>query len=209
MVVQAEGAGWAIDGQPERARAAVGAIAETGRSTLIELRRLLGVLRDGDQDGVAPQPGLAELAGLVEGFRSSGLSVALELGLLDPVELRLLPESLQLAVFRIVQEGLTNVLKHAGPAAKAGVRVSLGQDELSVEVQDDGIGAAAEAGLVGHGLIGIRERVGLFGGQCEIGAGSGGGFTVSVRLPRPEAFSRVGPDDGLSLERTLGGGERK
>jgi signal transduction histidine kinase len=190
MVVQAEGAGWAIDGRPEQARTAVATIAETGRTTLIELRRLLGVLRAGDEDGVAPQPGLADLPALVEGFRGSGLSVVHNQVPAQEVEGELLrlPDSLQLAVFRIVQEGLTNVLKHAGQAARAQVEVQIvgrsasGSAELVVEIQDDGIGMPA-ARLPGHGLIGIRERVALFGGSAEIGPVAGGGFRVRAGFP--------------------------
>jgi signal transduction histidine kinase len=217
MVVQAEGAGWAIDDRPEQARAAVAAITETGRSTLNELRRLLGVLRSDAQDGMAPQPGLAALPGLIESFRDSGLSIVLEsapapasTGLPASTEppafpglptLTQLPESLQLAAFRIVQEGLTNVLKHAGPAARAVVTVRClpptdSAVELLVEIRDDGIGAGGPpesgAGPAGHGLIGIRERVALFGGRVQIGPGAGGGFTVRAVLPVPiEAGSQV------------------
>ncbi len=188
MVVQAEGAGWAIDDRPEQARAAVATIAQTGRSTLIELRRLLGVLRAGDQDGVAPQPGLADLPALVDGFGRSELSVVLDS---EPETLVTLPESLQLAAFRIVQEGLTNVLKHAGPAARARVTVrALRQPdapaELLVEIRDDGMGSgAAPSSGTGHGLIGIRERVALFDGRVELGSVPGGGFAVRAVLPLP------------------------
>ena len=188
--MQAEGAGWAIDSRPEQARTAVATIAETGRTTLIELRRLLGVLRAGDEDGVAPQPGLADLPALVEGFRGSGLSVVHQSDPAEEVERELLrlPDSLQLAAFRIVQEGLTNVLKHAGPAARAQIEVQIvgrsepGPAELVVEIQDDGIGTAVGRPS-GHGLIGIRERVALFGGRAEIGPAAGGGFRVRACFP--------------------------
>jgi len=187
MVVQAEGAGWAIDDRPEQARIAVATIAETGRASLVELRRLLGVLRAGAQDGVAPQPGLADLPALVEGFRSSGLSVTLAAECATRSESMDYPDSLQLAIFRIVQEGLTNVLKHAGLAARAQVAVRVLQPpgasaELLVEVRDDGIGASAAVGS-GHGLIGIRERIALFDGRAEIGPVPGGGFVVRGVLP--------------------------
>ena len=226
MVVQAEGAGWAIDGRPEQARTAVATIAETGRTTLIELRRLLGVLRAGDQDGVAPQPGLADLPALIEGFRGSGLSVVHHSVPAEEVEeLLRLPDSLQLAAFRIVQEGLTNVLKHAGRAARARVEVQVvrrsvpGAGELMVEIQDDGIGLAAarpsssikhlvpaapgeDPGVPppGHGLIGIRERVALFGGRAEIGPVAGGGFRVCACFP-------IGSPSSRDHARLPGGGE--
>jgi signal transduction histidine kinase len=143
------------------------------------------------------------LPALVEGFRGSGLSVVLAA---EPAssapdsepsgsatELFELPESLQLAAFRIVQEGLTNVLKHAGAAAQARVAVGVvhqGQAaaELLVEISDDGIGPGVRANArsdPGHGLIGIRERVELFGGRAEIGPGSGRGFSVRARFPLP------------------------
>jgi signal transduction histidine kinase len=202
MVVQAEGAGWAIDDRPEQARAAVATIAETGRSTLIELRRLLGVLRAGDEDGVAPQPGLADLPALIEGFRGSGLSVSSSWPGSGPdPDLGELPDGLQLAAFRIVQEGLTNVLKHAGPTARAQVGVRRDAAQLLVEIEDDGtgpgghpdgggplgtgpgvVGSGSGAPGTGHGVIGIRERVALFGGQVDIGPVPGG-FAVRARIP--------------------------
>jgi signal transduction histidine kinase len=164
---------------------------------LIELRRLLGVLRSGDQDGMAPQPGLANLSGLIDGFRSSGLSVrSPERYELSSVDLAHLPESLQLATFRIVQEALTNVLKHAGPAAQAAVEVSVhrpvdGRSRLVLQICDDGIGSTAHDARGGHGLVGIRERVALFDGEVEIGPVPGGGFVVRATLPLP---TEVGAD---------------
>jgi len=190
MVVQAEGAGWALDDAPEQAREAVGTIADTGRATLGELRRLLGVMRADGVHDLEPQPGLAELGALVARFRNNGLPVSLTA---PPAEANL-PESLQLAVFRMIQEGLTNVLRHAGPGAGATVTVTVSPDRLVVEVVDDGGGpadrgpsAAREPGPAavpsGHGLVGIRERVALFGGRCEIGAVAGG-FRIWAELPR-------------------------
>jgi signal transduction histidine kinase len=194
MVVQAEGAGWALDGEPEQARAALGAIAQTGRSTLVELRRLLGVLRAGDSDGVLPQPGLAELPALIDGFRTSGLTVEYpaELSRELPQALSRLPDSLQLAAFRIVQEALTNVLKHAGPGARARIRVGMRPSDepaaLVLEIMDDGIGATGDGGnrsSIGHGLVGIRERAALFDGEVRIGPVPSGGFGVRAVLPAP------------------------
>jgi signal transduction histidine kinase len=189
MVVQAEGAGWALDERPEQTRSALAAIAQTGRSTLIELRRLLGVLRSDDQDGMAPQPGLANLPMLIEGFRGSGLSIVSSSEPDRSLTLSL-PESLQLATFRIVQEALTNVLKHAGPAAKATVEVRVhrpadGPPMLVVQIQDDGVGLAGCEARAGHGLVGIRERVGIFDGEAEIGPASTGGFLVRATMPLP------------------------
>jgi signal transduction histidine kinase len=221
MVVQAEGAGWAIDGEPEQARTAIATIARTGRSTLVELRRLLGVLRADGVDGagvVAPQPGLTDLPALLNGFRGSGLLVdSAEAD--DVTQLsRTVPESLQLAAFRIVQEGLTNVLKHAGPTARATVRLAVlpasavatgatgaiaatgSQDSarLLVEICDDGLGSAAETRSAetrssGHGVVGIRERVALFEGRLDIGPRATGGFAVRAVLPIPTVHAPM-PD---------------
>jgi signal transduction histidine kinase len=204
MVVQAEGAGWAIDDQPEQARTAIATIARTGRSTLVELRRLLGVLRSDSMDGasmdgagpIAPQPGLADLPALLTGFRGSGLIVELVEDDVPPSQN--FPESLQLAAFRIVQEGLTNVLKHSGATARATVRLAVLPDSarLLVEIADDGLGSAADvdadadagsAELDGHGVVGIRERVALFEGRLELGPQAAGGFLVRAELPIPSS----------------------
>jgi signal transduction histidine kinase len=179
MVVQAEGAGWALDGQPERARAAIATIAATGRATLVELRRLLGVLRSGDEDGVAPQPGLADLDALVGGFRSSGIQVSAEISVDGAGAL---PPGLQLAAYRIVQEGLTNTLKHAGPGTAVTVRVRRVDAAVTVEIRDDGT-SSAPVSHPGHGLVGIRERAALFGGTARTGPCPGGGFQVLATLP--------------------------
>jgi signal transduction histidine kinase len=198
MVVQAEGAGWAIGSRPDQARAAVATIARTGRSTLVELRRLLGVLRSDASDGVLPQPGLADLCGLIQDFRSTGMKVVPDLDSDLEVKSPDVPDGLQLAAFRIVQEGLTNVLKHAGPSVEAKVIVRIDESsevgqsdvgELTVQVQDDGLGSSSidrddvEKRHVGHGLIGIRERVALFEGAVTIGADANGGFSVRAVLP--------------------------
>jgi signal transduction histidine kinase len=198
MVVQAEGAGWAIGSRPDQARAAVATIARTGRSTLVELRRLLGVLRSDASDGVLPQPGLADLCGLIQDFRSTGMKVVPDLDSDLEVKSPNVPDGLQLAAFRIVQEGLTNVLKHAGPSVEAKVIVRIDESsevgqsdvgELTVQVQDDGLGSSSidrddvEKRHVGHGLIGIRERVALFEGAVTIGADANGGFSVRAVLP--------------------------
>jgi signal transduction histidine kinase len=156
-------------------------IERSGREALVEMRRLLGVLRDGTDDNelLAPQPGIAELEQLAESVRAAGVPVELELD----GELRPLPPAVELAAYRIVQEALTNVLKHAAPA-RATVRVCLDGEALSVEVRDDGAdhGTAATNGG-GHGLPGMRERVALFGGSLESGTLPGGGFLVRARLP--------------------------
>ncbi|MBG0828400.1 sensor histidine kinase [Planomonospora sp. ID67723] len=181
MIVQADGAGYAIDQDPEQAREAVRVISATGRRALAEMRRMVGVLRadDGGVEEYAPQPDLSQLDGLVERVRASGL----------PVELRVvgvvreLPEGEQLTVYRIVQEALTNTLKHGGPGSGAVVEMEYGVRELVVRVCDDGRGAAARSRPGGHGLVGMRERAAMFGGTVEAGPRPGGGFQVVVRLP--------------------------
>ncbi|GLY31565.1 histidine kinase [Kineosporia sp. NBRC 101731] len=182
MVVQAEGASWAIDTAPDQARAAVVTIADTGRSTLAELRRLLGVLRGNEGKSAAPQPGLDDIRALVERFQLSGLNVGLEAGP-DP---ELVPESVQLATYRVVQEGLTNVLKHVGAGTPAQVAVRLADGEIQVEIRNEGRGSPPIVSVderAGHGLIGIRERAALFGGRTDIGHDPHGGFVVRAWFP--------------------------
>jgi signal transduction histidine kinase len=170
--------------QPEEAAKALAAIEATSRAALTELRRLLGVLRQEDepQGDLAPVPGLADLDGLLAEVAKAGLAVRLQ------VEGRpaQLPAGVDLSAYRIVQEALTNVVKHAGPA-RAQVAIRYRDHEVMVEVTDDGRGAAAPTGdgraRVGHGLIGMRERVAVFGGDLEVGPRPGGGFRVAARLP--------------------------
>jgi signal transduction histidine kinase len=156
-------------------------IADTGRQALVELRRVLGVLRDGDDaSGYLPQPGVAQLTDLVAQVRAAGLTADLDLDGV-PVELS---AGGQLAVYRIVQEALTNAVKHGGPAVRARVLLRYLPDSVEVEVTDDGRGAGAdEATPDGHGLVGMRERVALFDGVMTAGPRTGGGYRVWVRLP--------------------------
>jgi signal transduction histidine kinase len=185
MVVQAEGAAYAMDSAPENTRKALGAIAETGRSALVEMRRLLGVLRT--QDGVAdraPQPGVDQLEDLLEQVRSSGLPVEFTVDGV-PVEL---PQGVALAVYRIVQESLTNARKHGGPAVTAAVGMYYGEQELRLVVADNGRGAQALTDGQGSGLAGMRERVALFGGALRAGPlGPAPGFQVEAVLPYASA----------------------
>jgi signal transduction histidine kinase len=172
------------DSQPGEARKALAAIEATSRAALEELRRLLGVLRqDGEPQGsLAPAPGLADLDTLLGQVGEAGLEVKLRV---KGTRSRL-PLGVDLSAYRIVQEALTNVVKHAGPA-QAQVTVCYGDGEVTVEVTDDGRGAAAPAGDgqagSGHGLVGMRERVALFGGDLEAGPRPGGGYRVAARLP--------------------------
>ena len=157
-------------------------IEESGRQALGEMRRLLGVLRqrDGDKGLLAPQPGIAQLPELVERLRASGLEVELEIA----DDCRELEPALDLSVYRIVQEALTNVLRHA-QTTRASVSIGCDRDLLTIQVLDEGIGAAADASG-GHGLAGMRERVAVFGGRLIAGARSEGGFQVRVELPLAE-----------------------
>jgi signal transduction histidine kinase len=176
MVVQAQ-AGPRLIADPEGARGAFRAIEQSGREALVELRRLLGVLRATGPAADAPQPGLGSLQSLVDQVREAGLRVDLRVEG-DPVQL---PAGVDLSAYRIVQEALTNTIKHAG-AAEAEVLVRYGAGALDLEIVDNGSGPAAN-GHQGHGLIGIRERVALFGGEMQAGARDGHGYAVRARLP--------------------------
>jgi signal transduction histidine kinase len=158
---------------------ALRAVEETGRSALGEMRRLLGMMRRGDDDPeLAPQPGLDRLDVLLREVRRAGLPVDLQVEG-EPVEL---PVAIDLSAYRIVQEGLTNALKHAD-AGEAHVHIRYAADELRIQVSDDGNGAD-DVGLgLGHGLVGIRERVKLYGGEMTTAAANGGGFRLTTRLP--------------------------
>jgi signal transduction histidine kinase len=180
MVVQAGAARRSVAANPEQATAALTQIESTGRQALAEMRRLLGLLRDRRDGGeaLAPQPSLAHLDSLVLAAREAGLPVELTV----EGEPRPLPAGIDLSAYRIVQEALTNSLKHAGPA-RATVRICYGRAALEVQVWDDGRGANGRVDGEGHGLIGMRERVALFGGELEVGPRPGGGFRVAARLP--------------------------
>ncbi|GAA4620667.1 sensor histidine kinase [Actinoallomurus vinaceus] len=183
MVVQADGASYMVDIDPARARRAMETIGATGRQALTEMRRMLGVLREGDDAGpYAPQPGIEQLTELVGQIRTAGLPVDLTVEGV-PSEL---PTALQLTVYRIVQEALTNTRKHAGPAATAEVNLYYGDDAVEIRIRDDGRGAAAPDDGRGHGLVGMSERAALYGGSVRTGPRPGGGYEVSARLPVTE-----------------------
>jgi signal transduction histidine kinase len=179
MVVQAQ-AGPRLLAAPESAGEAFRSIETTGRDALVELRRLLGVLRGGDEQpaATAPQPGLDRLQGLVEQVRAAGLRVDLRVEG-EPVHL---PAGIDLSAYRIVQEALTNTLKHAG-RAEAEVIVRFEQSAVELEVLDNGTGPPPDPNGSGHGLVGMRERVALYGGILEAGSRNGHGFAVRARLP--------------------------
>lgn len=177
IVIQADGARYAAAKDPGVAVGTLETISTTGREALTEMRRLLGLLRDGDT-GVAPQPGLDDVRHLVDEARAAGTRVEADLPS-APVDV---PDGVGLAAYRIVQEALTNVRKHAGPGATASVRVAVGR-QVEVEVRDDGRGAAAPSDGHGLGLVGMRERAAVHGGTLRAGPAPGGGFAVSARLP--------------------------
>ena len=179
MVVQATGAQRLVRTRPEAAEDALGVIAETGRQSLADLRRMLGLLRrEDDRVPTAPQPTLVDVPDLVAEFVDAGV----------PVDLRMpdrtsLDGPVGLSAYRIVQEALTNVLKHADPQ-RVIVDVRLLDTRVEVEILDDG-GAARQLDTVGggYGLVGMRERAGLVGGTLEAGPRPGGGFRVAATLP--------------------------
>ncbi|MGD3106634.1 sensor histidine kinase [Streptomyces sp. YGL11-2] len=188
MVVQADGAAYVLDAAPDQARQALETISGTGRQALAEMRRLLGVLRTGEQaEGgeYVPQPGVEQLADLIDQVRGAGLPVDFRV----VGEPRSLPSSVELTAYRIVQEALTNARKHGGPGVSATVRLAYQDDDVDVLVEDDGRGAQHElyedggSDGLGHGLIGMRERVGMVGGILDAGPRPGGGFRVSALLP--------------------------
>ena len=184
MVVQAGAARRMLqreDPDPARAIEALDAVETTGRESLNELRRLLGVLRKDDDRsfGRVPQPSIAFVDTLVEQSREAGLDVSLEI----EGEPAPLAAGVDLTACRIVQEALTNALKHAGPAAHADVHVCYADRMLEILVTDDGRGHDADLPSGGHGLVGMRERVNLFGGELVVGNRPGGGFQVRATLP--------------------------
>jgi signal transduction histidine kinase len=180
MVLQAGAARQALDRQPDKAREPLLSVEATGRAAMSELRRLVAMLRQPeDEDQLAPQPSLRHINRLVAQMRDAGLVIDLD----ESCRQDGIPPGVDLSAYRIAQEALTNVLKHAS-AAHVGLKVRCDGTAVEVTVEDDGRGPSAHESLAGgHGLIGMRERVSLFGGQFEAGARAGGGFRVFARLP--------------------------
>jgi signal transduction histidine kinase len=179
MVLQAGAERRAIGDERPQTTEALATIEDTGRTAMAEMRRLLGMLRRTDDElALAPQPSLRYLDDLVSQVRDAGL----------PVDLRVegapraVAPGVDLSAYRIIQEALTNALKHAGPA-RARVTVRYGDNELDIEIADDGAGAAAPVPAGGHGLVGMRERVALFGGDLAAGRRLSGGYVVRAKLP--------------------------
>jgi signal transduction histidine kinase len=182
IVVQAQAGPHLVD-DPQRVVGVFRAIESSGRDALVELRRLLGILRSEDEQlAIGPQPGLGSLRSLVEQMHTAGLPVQLRIEG-EPVHL---PAGIDLSAYRIVQEALTNVVKHAGDAA-AEVVIRYGPRGLELSIVDDGHGRATSLNGAGHGLIGMRERVALYGGTLEAGTQDGGGYAVRARLPFGDA----------------------
>jgi signal transduction histidine kinase len=183
VVIQAQGAAAALRSHPDRAERAVGEVITTGRSSLAEMRRLLGVVRRDPREDLdlAPQPGVGALPALVDQVRAAGTEVAFQIDG-EPAPL---PSAVDLSAYRIVQEALTNVLKHAGAGARARVRIGFAPHAVAIEVTDDGTGPPSDGAAPdeGHGLRGIAERVGMLGGEWSAGARPDGGFALHARLP--------------------------
>ena len=178
MVLQVGAVRHKLPGTLPEDREALESVEQTGRTALAEMRQLLGAMRrDGDDLELAPQPGFDRLDSLAEEVGRAGLPVELHVDG-EPIAL---PRGVDLSAYRIVQEGLTNALKHAR-ASDADVTVRYRPRELEIEVRDNGQGSATTDGL-GHGLVGVRERVKIYGGEMSAGTATGGGFLLSTRLP--------------------------
>jgi signal transduction histidine kinase len=183
IVIQAQAGARAVEDDPHTTRALLGTIETTGRSALADLRRLLRLLDSHNEDPVDPSPGLAHLPELVQGFRAGGLRVSLQL----PDPLPTLSGTADLAAYRLVQEALTNTLRHAA-GADAAVVVTRQANLVEVLVEDDGRACSPGSTLgAGRGLIGMRERVSLAGGTLRQSGGTSHGFRIRAELPLPEA----------------------
>jgi signal transduction histidine kinase len=178
MVLQAGAARQVLASDPQRAESSLGAIERTGRQAIDEMRRLLGILRrEGEELPTGPPPGIAQLAELAGQLREAGIRVEVELEGTP----RELPPSVDLSAYRVVQEGVTNVLRHSG-AESATVRVCFGTDRLDLEVLDDGSSPSAN-GTGGFGLVGMRERLAVFGGTLDASPRPEGGFALRASIP--------------------------
>jgi signal transduction histidine kinase len=181
VVAQADGGRFAAAHDPAAATRALGTISEVGRSALGEMRALLGLLRDaGDEAALGPQPSIEDIPALVASTRDGGLDVSF----VTTGTPRPLPIGAGLALYRITQEALTNVLKHAGPGPRAYVQLTWEDAAVALTVSDDGRGAAARDDGDGQGLVGMRERATVFGGTLSAGPRAGGGYLVRATLPR-------------------------
>ena len=179
ITIQSEAATRSARTNPAAVPGFLATISATSRSALAELRHVLAVLRPDAQAELHPQPGLGALPELVARLEAGGLQTRLDAQPMD------LPPGIELAVFRIVQESLTNVLKHAGPDACASVTIDRTQDAVRVSVHDDGVGQSKPVSGAAHGIVGMRERAAVYGGSLRTGARPGGGFEVEASIPLP------------------------
>jgi signal transduction histidine kinase len=182
MTLQADGARRVADGSDPRVIVALETIRETGHRGLEEMRRMVGLLRTQaeSEPPTEPLPGLGDVEPLVAQVRGAGVPVDL---MIDG-QVRPLPESTELSAYRIIQESLTNAVQHGGPNVTTRVRVEYGESHLDIVVEDDGRGAAAVSGSSpGHGLVGMRERVAVLGGEFSANPKPGGGYRVRARIP--------------------------
>lgn len=178
IVMQAQGGTAMLRQNPDLAAEALEHITVTGRAAMADMRSLLGLAKSGPR--LAPQPGVADLPALVDRIRAAGTSVVLDIdGQPSP-----LPTAVDLSAYRIAQEALTNIIKHAGPGAQAKVRLAFPPGRLELDITDDGVGPGAQD-ETGHGLRGMAERVAALGGEMSSGPGDAGGFRVRVSLPVP------------------------
>jgi signal transduction histidine kinase len=180
IAIQSEAAARSARSDPDAVPAFLSAISAASRQALAEMRGVLAVLRPDAAAELGPQPGLEQVGELVASLRAGGLETRLEV---EPMQL---PPGIALAVYRIVQEALTNVLRHAGAGAKAGVTVIRSGGAVRVSVHDDGAGPSGRALSTAHGIVGMRERVAAYGGTLRTGARRGGGFEVEASIPVPE-----------------------
>ncbi len=181
MTIQATAAGRVLSTEPAKARDAIDAVEDAGHRALTEMRRLLGLLRTDAEGELTPMPDLTSLELLVEQMADAGLQVQLTM----EGDLSMLPAGVDVNAFRIVQESLTNAVKHAGPGAHVDVVVAIGDEELRIEVTDDGRGAAEALTTdgSGHGLVGMRERLALLDGSLFAGPRRGGGYRILATIP--------------------------
>lgn len=181
MTVQAAAAKTVAESNPSKAIQAMEAVENAGRQALVELRHLLGLIRSEDDDGqLKPQPRLADVQQLIDSFRSAGLSVSFSVNTLQSP----LPAGIDLAIYRIVQESLTNVIKHAGDDVAAEVKIVIDQHSVNIEIDDDGeTKVTGKLEDPGYGIIGMRERAILLGGSLEAMVCKNGGYKVRCRIP--------------------------
>jgi signal transduction histidine kinase len=179
IAIQSEAAARSARSNPDAVPAFLSRISAASRQALAEMRGVLAVLRPDAEAELSPQPGLEQVGGLVASLRAGGLETQLEA---EPMHL---PPGIALAVYRIVQESLTNVLKHAGAGAKAGVTIIRSGETVRVSVHDDGAGPSGRASSTAHGIVGMRERAAAYGGTLRTGARPGGGFEVEASIPLP------------------------